>query len=110
MSIVKMKRIRLIALAKDKDALLSSLLHVGCVELKEPAELLADEAYASLLHREGSAAAQAKALLAQAEAAGQEKTRQTLAEYAADCQALKERSQAKLDQAAKVIVGTVVRG
>ena len=51
MSIVKMKRIRLIALAKDKDALLSSLLHVGCVELKEPAELLADEAYASLLHR-----------------------------------------------------------
>ena len=63
MSIVKMKRIRLIALAKDKDALLSSLLHVGCVELKEPAELLADEAYASLLHREGSAAAQAKAQL-----------------------------------------------
>ena len=35
MSIVKMKRIRLIALAKDKDALLSSLLHVGCVELKD---------------------------------------------------------------------------
>ena len=63
MSIVKMKRIRLIALAKDKDALLSSLLHVGCVELKEPAELLADEAYASLLHRESSAAAQAKAQL-----------------------------------------------
>ena len=63
MSIVKMKRIRLIALAKDKDALLSSLLHVGCVEPKEPAELLADEAYASLLHREGSAAAQAKAQL-----------------------------------------------
>ena len=57
-----------------------------------------------------AAAAQAKALLAQAEAAGQEKTRQTLAEYAADCQALKERSQAKLDQAAKVIVGKVVRG
>ncbi len=63
MSIVKMKRIRLIALAKDKDALLSSLLHVGCVELKEPTEVLADEAYASLLHREGSAAAQAKAQL-----------------------------------------------
>ena len=38
MSIVKMKRIRLIALAKDKDALLSSLLHVGCVELKEPTQ------------------------------------------------------------------------
>ena len=36
MSIVKMKRIRLIALAEDRDALLSSLLHVGCVEISEP--------------------------------------------------------------------------
>lgn len=61
MSIVKMKRIRLIALAKDREALLSSLLHVGCVEIREPADSLADEAYAALLHRETSAAAQAKA-------------------------------------------------
>ena len=36
MAIVKMKRLRLIALAQDRDALLSSLLHVGCVELREP--------------------------------------------------------------------------
>ena len=63
MSIVKMKRIRLIALAKDREALLSSLLHVGCVELREPTEYLADDAWSSLLHREGSAAAEAKAQL-----------------------------------------------
>ena len=38
MAIVKMKRLQLIALAKDRDALLSELLHVGCVEVREPAE------------------------------------------------------------------------
>ena len=51
MSIVKMKRIRLIALAEERDALLSSLLssllHVGCVEISEPSEYLADEDYAA---------------------------------------------------------------
>ena len=36
MSIVKMKRLRLIALARDRDELLSSLLHAGCVEVSEP--------------------------------------------------------------------------
>ena len=61
MAITKMKRVRLIALAEDRDALLSSLLHVGCVELREPTEYLADEAYASLLHRETSALADARA-------------------------------------------------
>ena len=38
MAIVKMKRLQLIALAKDRDALLSELLHVGCVEVREPEE------------------------------------------------------------------------
>lgn len=61
MAITKMKRVRLIALAEDRDALLSSLLHVGCVELREPTDYLADEAYASLLHRETSALADARA-------------------------------------------------
>ena len=36
MAIVKMKRLHLIALAQDRDALLASLQHVGCVELREP--------------------------------------------------------------------------
>ena len=40
MSIVKMKRLQLIALSQDRDALLSSLLHVGCVEVSEPPQAL----------------------------------------------------------------------
>ena len=38
MSIVKMKRVRLIALASDRDELLAGLLHAGCLEIREPAE------------------------------------------------------------------------
>ena len=52
MSIVKMKRIRLIALAQERDALLSSLLHVGCVEISEPSDYAADEDQAALLQRD----------------------------------------------------------
>ena len=55
MAIVKMKRIRLIALAKDRDALLSELLHVGCVEVREP-----EEDDGGLLRRDVSALADAK--------------------------------------------------
>ncbi len=53
MAIVKMKRVRLIALAKDRDELLSELLHVGCVEVREPEEN-------DLLHRDVSALADAR--------------------------------------------------
>ena len=59
MAIVKMKRIRLIALAQDRDELLSSLLHVGCVEIREPEDSLA-ESDAALLHRDTSALADAR--------------------------------------------------
>ena len=52
MSIVKMQRLRLIALAQDRDALLDRLLHAGCVELSEPTSYLADEDWARLLHRD----------------------------------------------------------
>ncbi len=54
MAIVKMKRLRLIALAKDRDALLEGLLHVGCVEVREPTEQLADEGREALLHRDAA--------------------------------------------------------
>ena len=37
-----MKRLKLIALAKDRDKLLASLLHAGCVEVREPTEYLED--------------------------------------------------------------------
>ena len=63
MAIVKMKRLRLIALAGDRDALLASLLHAGCVEIREPEEYFDDEADASLLHRDAAAGAEAKAEL-----------------------------------------------
>ena len=63
MAIVKMKRVRLIALARDRDALLSELLHVGCVEVREPeAELENSDA---LLHRDVSALADARGDLTQ---------------------------------------------
>ena len=58
-----MKRLRLIALAKDRDALLSRMQHVGCVEVREPEEYLNDESYAALLHRENAGAAGAKSSL-----------------------------------------------
>ena len=62
MSIVKMKRIRLIALAEDRDALLSSLLHVGCVEISEP-EIPQGEDGNPLLHRDAAGVAQARSQL-----------------------------------------------
>ena len=65
MSIVKMKRIRLIALAEERDALLSSLLHVGCVEISEPTDYAADEDQAALLHRDTTDLAKVKGDLVQ---------------------------------------------
>ncbi len=56
-----------------------------------------------------AAQAQARERLAQAEAAGAQRTQAALAEYETDCQALKERAQARLPQAAQLIVGKVVR-
>ena len=43
MAIVKMKRLHLIALREDRDRLLRQLLHVGCVEVREP-DALPEEA------------------------------------------------------------------
>ena len=77
MSIVKMKRIRLIALAEERDALLSSLLHVGCVEISEPSEYPADEDRAALLRCDTTDLARVKGELAQLTAA-----LQTLGKYA----------------------------
>lgn len=65
MSIVKMKRIRLIALAQERDALLSSLLHVGCVEISEPTDYAADEDQAAFLQRDTTDLAKVKGDLVQ---------------------------------------------
>ena len=61
MSIVKMKRLRLIALSRDRDELLSSLLHAGCVEVSEPPADLA----VPLLRRDKARVAEAKSELAE---------------------------------------------
>ena len=58
-----MKRLRLIALEKDRDALLDSLQHAGCVEVSEPDAYLNDDEYAALLHRESAAVADARGSL-----------------------------------------------
>lgn len=63
MAIVKMKRIHLIALAKDRDELLSGLLHAGCVEVREPTEQLSDADCAALLHRDTTDLTQIRAEL-----------------------------------------------
>ncbi len=72
MSIVKMKRLRLIALRSEQDELLSQLLHLGCVEVSETEQRLSDPEWAALLSREtsglGDAKAQANAMTAALEA------------------------------------------
>lgn len=52
MAIVKMKRLRVIALAQQRDELLSRLLHVGCVEVTEPEAKLTDPEWTTLLNRD----------------------------------------------------------
>ena len=77
MSIVKMKRLRMIALASEREELLSRLLHVGCVELSEPQVEVSDPEWTSLLHRSDSSLADIKQEQAQVTAA-----LQTLSKYA----------------------------
>lgn len=52
MAIVKMKRLRVIALAEQRDELLSRLLHIGCVEVTEPEAKLTDPEWTALLNRD----------------------------------------------------------
>ena len=60
MSIVKMKRLRLIALGEQRDELLARLLHVGCVEVTEPEGKLSDPEWMALVHRDSSAVGDVK--------------------------------------------------
>ncbi len=61
MAIVKMKRLRVIALAAQRDALLQRLLHAGCVEVTEPQAELSDPEWMALLKRDTSALSDVKA-------------------------------------------------
>ena len=69
MAIVRMKRLRVIALASQKEELLARLLHAGCVELSEPQEELDDPQWSALLHRSESALADVRQELSQVGAA-----------------------------------------
>ena len=65
MAIVNMKRLRVIAMAAQREALLKGLLHLGCVEISEPEERLSDPEWAALLRRGASDPAKTKAEIAQ---------------------------------------------
>ncbi len=55
-----MKKLRVMAMADSRDALLRELLRLGCVEISEPAGRLSDPAWAALLRRDGSTLAETK--------------------------------------------------
>ncbi len=65
MSIAKMKRLQMIALDSDRDALMERMVHLGCVHLSEIAEETQADQRLSLLKREPSALAQRQAQLRQ---------------------------------------------
>ena len=52
MAIVKMKKLRVVAMAGQRETLMKGLLHLGCVEISEPDGKLSDPAWAALLRRE----------------------------------------------------------
>ena len=51
MAIVKMKKLRVMAMADKQDILLRELQKLGCVEISEPDDKLADPVWSSLLKR-----------------------------------------------------------
>ena len=55
-----MKKLRVMAMADSRDALLRELLRLGCVEISEPAGKLSDPAWAALLRRDDSTLAETK--------------------------------------------------
>lgn len=61
MSIVKMKRLRVIGFSEQRDELLQQLLHLGCVEISEPDDKVTDPEWTALLRRDTSSLASRKA-------------------------------------------------
>lgn len=61
MSIVRMKRIKIIALEEQRDALLSRLQRLGCVEISEPTDRVIDADWMALLSRSNSSLGEIKA-------------------------------------------------
>ena len=63
MSIVRMKKIRLIAMQSQKEALLSRMMHVGCVQVLEQKAKLSDPEWAALLSKDTSSLSKYKTQL-----------------------------------------------
>lgn len=60
MAIVKMKKLRLIALRQQRDELMEALMRLGCVEVRPPDDLLSDPDNAAVLRRERGSVAEAR--------------------------------------------------
>jgi V/A-type H+-transporting ATPase subunit I len=69
MAIVKMKRLRLLGLTEERDALFQQLQHLGCVEVSEQSEKLADADWAGLVHPNESTRSEKERLLEETEQA-----------------------------------------
>lgn len=69
MAIVKMKRLRLIALQSEREELMTRLIHVGCVEITEPEEELASPLWMELLHRDTNTSSEQRTEIATVTAA-----------------------------------------
>lgn len=69
MAIVRMKRLRVIAMAKQRDQLLARLHHAGCVELSEPQAELSNPEWTALLERSESQLSDVRQQLALVQAA-----------------------------------------
>ncbi len=54
MSIVKMKKLRLLAIRSQQEDLLRDLMILGCLEISDPQPLLEDEELSPLLHKDAS--------------------------------------------------------
>ena len=64
MAIVKMKKLRVVAMADQREALLNGLLHLGCVEISEPEDAAEDAAWASVFKRATSSLAETRTEIA----------------------------------------------
>ena len=69
MAIVKMKKLRVMAMAGQKEELLRQLLRLGCVEISEPDSKLADPKWAALLRRGNSQLVNTKSEIADVDTA-----------------------------------------
>lgn len=69
MAIAKMKKLRVITMAREKEALLSGLMDLGCVEISAPDGKLQDPDFSALLRRETSRLTEKRTELADVNAA-----------------------------------------